>query len=69
MPYPESPAKPSGIITTKTKIAHIANNKDTAFHSFIFNLYKSTNNSEIYDNISLHKTSQNYNLLIFSYLQ
>lgn len=69
MPYPESPAKPLGIIATKTKIAHIANNKDTAFHSFIFNLYKSTNNSEIYDNISLHKTSQNYNLLIFSYLQ
>jgi len=31
MPYPESPAKPSGIIATKTKIAHIANNKDTAF--------------------------------------
>lgn len=24
MPYPESPAKPSGIIAKKTKIAHIA---------------------------------------------
>ncbi len=34
MPYPESPAKPLGIIATKTKIAHIANNKDTAFSYF-----------------------------------
>lgn len=31
MPYPESPAKPSGIIAKKTKIAHIAKNTDTAF--------------------------------------
>ncbi len=69
MPYPESPAKPSGIIATKTKIAHIAKIRIRLFHSFIFNFYKITNNSEIYDNISLHKTSQSYNLLIFSYLQ
>lgn len=31
MPYLVSAAKQSGIIATKTKIAHIANNKDTAF--------------------------------------
>jgi len=31
MPYPESPAKPSGIIATKTEIVHIAKNTDTAF--------------------------------------